>query len=253
MKKSILTLALIGISQVAFSNSKSDLNRKNSNFIEIVIPNNLSLNTQKIADYTSNYIVYFKNDKNERESVGMYKEQLQRIQLNEEQTLRVKRESIINGKPTVDLTMVSAQSLKPRYSISKEDDLIRIFNFDDNVVQGEIILDGKTTMFTEKNMVPFFDINSSDLVLRALPLNMGYTATFWAYNADKLNSIDYQTITVVGQTSSNNGKGAFVESWIVKKSNSDSTSYYTIEKKTKAILKIEVTLSPDKTLVIERI
>lgn len=253
MKKSIITLILIGFSPFAFSNSINESHRINTNFLEIITPNNLSINTQKIADYTSNYIVYFKNDKNERESVGMYKEQLQRIQLNEEQTLRVKRESIINGKPSIDLTMVSAQSLKPRYSISKENDLILMLNFDGNEVQGEIVLDGISSVFTEKNAVPIFDMNSSDLVLRALPLKMGYTATFWAYNADKMNSIDYQTITVVGETASNKNKSANVESWIVKKSNSDATSYYTIEKKTHAILKIEIALAPDKTMVIERL
>lgn len=254
MKINTLAILLLITTNVAVAHSNQDDKTKNERkFVEIITPNHASINPSSIDEYTSNYIVYLKSELNERESIGSFSEQVQHIQLNDQKAFRIKKEYVVNGKEHTQLSMLSASSLKPRYIISKSEDMIQLVNFDGKEIKGEIVLDGKSRKYTDASDVPYFDVQTSDLIMRSLPLDKGYSAMFWAYNADKLNSLDYQSISVIDEVKTKNNEQKWVDAWVVEKTDSDSTSVYTIDKSSRAILKVEMLLANGKTMVIERI
>ncbi|MFD1738862.1 hypothetical protein ACFSCX_20315 [Bacillus salitolerans] len=149
----------------------------------------------------------------------------------------IQREQVLTSDVLGDrkgITVVEKNSFKPisytSYSNGKVD--IKTIYFDEKV-QITKKSQEKYIYLTDKEV---FDSFSVEMILRVLPLEVGYMASLNAFKTPIESEIKI-TVEVVGKELINNGEDILLDSWKLKTYFGETFQYYWVSEKSKELLK----------------
>ena len=153
---------------------------------------------------------------------------------------------------TTDSAWAEPRHLRPLAQRSHGSHREMRLDFHGDSVTGQVLPDtGGSTAIAAGPGLPVFDANTVDLVIAALPLAPGFRAKLPAYIYEEGGGVWYEITAVRSDTATIAGDRRAV--WLVSVTTGTRVIRYTIDRRTRRVLRSEYSLPNNTVLRIERV